>query len=348
MGSFTPKLTQAVASWNKRHYGVDIDPDALVLTTGVHPGLVAALQTFAPPGSKVLLMTPTYNGFYGDLRFTHTIPEESVMKRIDGRWTIDWEDFERRAGGVNAMILCNPQNPTGNCWTPDELTRIGEICLRHRVVVLADEIHCDFVTKGKKYTPFASPPNKAIVDNSLTFKAASKTFGLAAHKCAWYYSTNADLLARTKQNTRADLSTLGLTANLAAYTPEGEDWQAQCVEYIDGNHTFVEQFLKAKLPMINHHKPEGTYLTWLDMSVVANKINAKKLAAEANATRKPGTGEVTPETMIERHLVKTAKVHLNQGASYGKGSDNYMRMNIATSRKLLEVALNNLERAINA
>ena len=115
------------------------------------------------------------------------------MKVVNGRFSIDFDDFERRISrDTNTFILCNPQNPTGNCWSPEDLTRIGEICLRTRVVVLADEIHCDFVTKGHKYTPFASLPNKAIVNNSITFKAASKSFGLAAMKCAWFFSDNKD------------------------------------------------------------------------------------------------------------------------------------------------------------
>src|SRR4029450_7490130 len=181
----TKEVTTLVASWNKRRYGVDIDPDSLVLSTGVQPGLIAALRTFSPPGSKVLLTTPTYNGFYSDLRFTRTIAEESPLKVVNGRYAFDFEDFERRIShDTNTFILCNPQNPTGNCWSAEALTKIGQICLRRRVVVLADEIHCDFVTKGNKYTPFASLPNKAIVDNSLTFKAASKSFCLAGHELA--------------------------------------------------------------------------------------------------------------------------------------------------------------------
>ena len=111
-------------------------------------------------------------------------------------YSMDFDEFERRIShDTNSFILCNPQNPTGNCWSAEDLTRIGEICLRRRVVVLADEIHCDWVTKGHKYTPFASLPNKAIVNNSITFKAASKSFGLAAHKVAWFYSTNPELLS---------------------------------------------------------------------------------------------------------------------------------------------------------
>jgi len=165
------------------------------------------------------------------------------MKFVNGKFQMDFDDFERRISiDTHTFILCNPQNPTGNCWSADDLLRIGEICLKHRVVVLADEIHCDWVSKGQKYTPFASLSNKAVVDNSLTFKAASKSFGLAAHKVAWFYSTNPALMERVDQHHRADLNTLGLVANLAAVT-EGEEWLRQANAYVDANHDLVVNFV---------------------------------------------------------------------------------------------------------
>jgi len=345
-GPAMKSFTDGIVSWNKRRYNVDINPDSLVITTGVHPGLIAALRAFSPPGSKVLLQTPTYNGFYGDLRATNTIAEESPLKLVNGRYAMDFDDLERRIShDTNTLILCNPQNPTGNCWSKEDLLKLGEICLRRRVVVLADEIHCDFVTKGNKYTPFASIGNKEIVNNSLTFKAASKSFGLAAMKCAWFYSDNADYLARVKAQNRADLTTLGMIASKSAYSG-GEEWLNECVDYIDANHDYVEQYIKANIPMIKSYKPQGTYLTWLDVSAVADKINAKQLAEEANRGLKAGANPVSPETMVERHFVKTAKVHMNAGTSYGLGGQNHMRMNIATSRKTLQLALDNLARAL--
>lgn len=314
-----------------------------MLTTGVHPGLIAALKTFSPPGSKVLLTTPVYSRFYGDLRFCQVKAEESPMKLVDGCYSIDFEDFERRISHeTNTFILCNPQNPTGNCWTPEDLTRLGEICLRRRVVVLADEIHCDFVTRGHKYTPFATLPDKDIVRNSITFKAASKSFSLAAMKAAWFFSDNADYIARVRANNRADLSTLGMVANRAALT-EGEDWLDRVVAYIDRNHDFVESFVKANMPLVKHVKPQGTYLAWLDVSQVIDKIGAKQLAAEANSgSERP----VTPETIVERFFVTHAKVHMNAGSSYGYGGAGHMRMNIGTSRKLVELALTNMASAL--
>jgi cysteine-S-conjugate beta-lyase len=335
--------TEAIVAWNKKRYGLDINPEQIVMTTGVHPGIIAALETFSPPGSKVLLTTPTYNGFYSDLKYTRTIAEDSPMKVVNGRYSIDFDDFERRIShDTQTFILCNPQNPTGNCWSAEDLTRLGEICLRRRVVVLADEIHCDFVTSGQKYTPFASLPNKDIVNNSLTFKAASKSFSLAAMKHAWYFSTNPDYLARVKANTRADLCTLGMVANRAALT-EGEDWLDQLLVYIDGNHEYVASFVKANMPLVSYVKPQGTYLAWLDVSQVMDRIGAKRLAEEASRT---SPTPVTPEQIAERWFVQHAKVHLNAGSSYGTGGAGHMRMNIATSRKTLETALTNIANAL--
>ena len=333
---------QAIVDWNKRRYDLDIDPDTVELTTGVHPGLIAALQTFAPPGTRVLLTAPVYSGFYSDLRFTRTVPEDSPMHLVDGRYSIDFEDFERRARRANVFILCNPQNPTGNIWSPEDLTRIGEICLDHRVIVLADEIHCDFVTNGNKYTPFASLPNREIVNNSITFKAASKTFSLAAMKAAWYFSTNLDLLERVRANTRADLSTLGMVANLAALT-EGEDWLDQLLPYIDGNHDFAETYITNKMPLVKYTKAQGTYLAWIDVSEVVERIGAKQTASEeANASGRL----VSPEQIVQRWFAENAKVALNPGHSYGTGGEGHMRMNIASPRKLLERAFNNMTSAL--
>lgn len=341
-------FTESIVAWNKRRYGVEIDPDALIVTTGVDSGLVAALKTFAPRGSKVLLNTPTYDGFFGDLAFTGNIPNENPLTVTAGRYSIDFKDFERRIGrDTKAFVLCNPQNPTGNCWAAEDLMRLGEICLRHKVVVLADEIHCDFVTKGNKYTPFASLPNKAVVNNSVTFKSASKSFSIAAMKCAWLYSTNADYVARIKANNRADLSTMGMIASRAAYI-DGEDWLDQCVAYIDSNHDHVEQFVRANLPMVSMVKPQGTYLVWLDVSQIADRVGAKQMAAEANRTRAASSKPLTPEDMLERYIVKNAKVHMNAGSLCGMAGFSHLRMNIATSRKTLDLALANLATALKA
>jgi cysteine-S-conjugate beta-lyase len=342
MDTWTPRSQEAIAAWSKRRYNFAVDPKSIVIANGVHPALIAALKTFSPRGSKVLLQTPTYNGFYSDLTASDTKAEESPLKFVNGKFQMDFEDFERRISiDTHSFILCNPQNPTGNCWSPEDLLRIGEICLKHRVVLLSDEIHCDWVSKGQKYTPFASLSNKAVVDNSITFKAASKSFGLAAHKVAWFHSTNPELVARMRYHHRVDLNTMGILAQHAAIT-EGDEWLRQANEYVSDTHDFVNSYIHDKIPMLKVHRAEGTYLAWLDVTAVAERINSKKLADDYNRTKPANMPNLTPEQMVERFFVKTAKVHLNQGASYGKGGENHMRMNIGTSRKLVEQALNNL------
>ncbi len=331
---------EAIVKWNKRRYGLDIDPETLVLSNGVHPALIAALQAFSPPGSKVLMTTPIYNGFYSDLRYCNLEPEDSPMTWADGRYSIDFDDLESRfSDETKTFILCNPQNPTGNCWSAEDMMTLGEMCLRHGVVVLADEIHCDFVTKGQRYTPFASLPNKDVVNNSLTFKAASKSFSISSMKSAWFFSTNPDYLARVRANNRTDLTTLGMVANQAALN-EGEDWLDQLLTYIDSNHDFVEAYVKHRMPLVRYTKAQGTFLAWLDVSQVVDKIGARRAAAEASTSRR----SVSPEAVVERWFVDNAKVHMNPGSSYrGAG---HMRMNIGTTRKLVEVALDNMANAL--
>jgi cystathionine beta-lyase len=332
-----------IVAWNKRRYGITVNPDNLLVTNGVHPALIAAIKAFSPPGTKVIVQTPTYNGFFGDIRAAGCLAEESPLTHVNGRYSMDFEDLERRiAHDTHSLILCNPQNPTGNVWSREDLTRLGEICTRRRVVVFADEIHCDFVTRDQKYTPFATLTNRDVVMNSITFKAASKSFGLAAMKCGWCFSDNANYMARVRAQNRTDLATLSMIANRAAYA-EGEDWLNQVVDYIDGNQTFVESYVRANVPYVKAVRAQGTYLAWLDVSQVIEKIGAKEQAAEAS---KASGRTVTPEAIVERFFVKQAKVHMNPGPSYGKGGEGHMRMNMGTSRKTLEAALSGMAAAL--
>jgi cystathionine beta-lyase len=338
---------ESIIEWNKRRYGVEIKSDWLMHAAGVHPALISALQAFSPPGSKVIVQTPTYNAFFTDIELVGCKAEENPLKVVNGRYAMDFEDLERRIShDTNSLILCNPQNPTGNCWTREDLMTLGEICTRRRVVVLADEIHCDIVAKGQKYTPFSALNDEAIVRNSITFKSASKAFNLAAAKVAYMYSTNADYLARVKATGhRQELNTLGVAASKAAYT-DGAGWLEQAVAYIDANLSFVETYVRANMPLVTFTKPQGTYLAWLNVSAAADRIGAAAMAVAANRNRAPSTPPATPETMIERFFVEKAKVHMNAGSSYGVGGAGHMRMNIATSRSLVELALDNLASAL--
>src|SRR5579862_1940790 len=154
-------FADAIVDWNKRRYGISIHPDRMLFSTGVHPGIIAALRAFSPPGSKVLMNTPIYDGFYSDLVFCDLTPEEVPMRLENGRYSMDFDALERRISDqTKTLILCNPHNPTGNCWSREDMNTLGQICTRRGVIVLADEIHCDFVTKGNQYTPYSTLENQ--------------------------------------------------------------------------------------------------------------------------------------------------------------------------------------------
>ena len=358
---------QGLIDWNEKRYGIKvINHQNLGITTGVHAGLLACLRAYTRPGDKVLLATPIYNGFYGDIQDSRTVKNESLMKWVNGRYEIDWDDFERKASipGTKVSILCNPQNPVGRVWSKDELHRYGEICLKHNVLVLSDEIHCDFVTKGQKYTPFANLDDKKIVANSITFKSGSKSFSLSGQMCAWYFSTNPEVFARTSFENHPDLNVLGMVAEQAAYAG-GEEWLDQLVDYIDGNLEFAHTYIKTNIPMIKvGNKPEGTYLMWADVGGVIDKIGAKKEAEAANraAARDQGKAklgtdyagnqtmmareEVTPSLVAQHWFAKNAFVKLNAGSTYGLGGENYMRINCATARSTLKAGLDSVANAL--
>ena len=339
-----PSYKASIVNWNKRRYGFEIDPDLLMHADGVHPALISTLRAFCPPGSKVLVQAPVYSGFYSDISIVGCQAEESPLRLVDGRYEMDFEDLERRIDqDTHALMLCNPQNPTGNSWSRQDLMTLGEICTRRRVVVLSDEIHCDFVSRGQTHTPYATLDDEAIVRNSITYKSVSKSFNLSAMKVAYMFSTNPDYIARIRDagQHRQGINTLGVIAAQAAYDG-GEEWQRQVVDYIDGTLDHVESFVSSSMPLVTVVKPEGTYLTWLDVSEMADRIGAADTAAEASGADR----QVTPETIVQRWFVEHANVVLNTGSSYGYGGAGRMRMNIATSRQLVDMALNNMTRAL--
>ncbi|MGH9144625.1 MAG: aminotransferase class I/II-fold pyridoxal phosphate-dependent enzyme, partial [Vicinamibacterales bacterium] len=291
---------------------------------------------------------PNYVGFYAAIGFTKTAAEESPMKYANGRYEIDWDDFERRMkADVKVSILCNPHNPAGRVWTRDELVRYGELCKKHNVIVLSDEIHCDFVNKGHKYVPFSTLP-KELVDNSITFKSGSKSFSLASQKCAWFYSTNPKLFEATNANAFPVVSNTAFVAEEAALSG-GEEWLNQCVAYVNANLHFAHQYIKENVPLIEvGAEPEGTYLMWLDVSKVADKVDAKKLTADANKkplaldlfSKKPI--QVTQADIVSDWFARNTNVFLESGAGFGLGGENHVRMNVATNRATLKAALDSV------
>ncbi|MGI9252058.1 MAG: MalY/PatB family protein [Pseudohongiellaceae bacterium] len=336
--STTDSLRDSIVQWVGQRHGQDIDPEIITLSDGIYPGMIAAMRAFIPAHSKVLLNTPVYTGFYSMARAAHVQTVDSPLVRRNGRYEIDWEDLEAKmTPDVRAMIVCNPQNPTGNVWTEDELLRIGRLCLEHNIVVLSDEIHCDFVRPGHRYVPFSSLPDEAVVNNSLTFNSISKTFNLAGMKNAYYYSRSPVLLARVNQFHRAELSTLGVVANEAAYN-EGADWFDQANTYIDGNHSFMENYVRNNMPMVEYTRNEGTFMNFLDFSRVMEAVDAEG--------RAKAEGKDTAEEYFQDWLVHESGAYLNAGSSYGTGGAGNMRVNVASSRRMLREALESMATAI--
>jgi len=211
------------------------------------------------------------------------------------------------------------------------------------VIVFADEIHCDLVPPGSRYTPFASLPDREVVDNSITFKAVSKTFNLPALKVAWYFSTNPDLLERIRANTRADLATLAIIATQAALE-EGDDWLDQLLPYLGENHAFTERYLQDNVPLVSYRAAQGTYLAWLDVRELVERIGARETAERESSS---SSAVVSPEQVVQRWLAEHARIALNPGHSFGAGGAGHMRMNIGTSRVTLARALENLAEAVS-
>ncbi len=328
--SSTDSLRDAIVQWNGERHNLDLDPASVVVSDGVYPGIIAALRSFAPKGSKVLMLTPTYDGFPYHCRHTQVEQVQSEMIYNNGTYQVDWADLESKmTPDTSAFIVCNPQNPTGNVWSQEDLLRIGRLCLENQIVVLSDEIHSDIVRDGHNYVPFASLPDEAVVKNSLTFNAISKTFNLAGMKNAYFYTTNPILLGRIQQHHRGDLSTLGVVANEAAYR-HGAQWFDQVRPYLDNNHALVEQQV-AKMPGVSVTKAQGTYLAWLDFTPIMEKIGAAEMAA--------AHGKASSEHYFQDWLVENSGVYLNPGANYGAGGAGHMRMNLGSSRFVVQESL---------
>jgi cystathionine beta-lyase len=339
-----PSFVQAIVAWERDRHGVEVDPANVTLHNGVHAALISGYHAFVPPGSRVLMTTPIYNGFYGSQGFARVIAEDSPMILEDGRYSVDWDDFETRVGRCDVFLLCNPQNPTGNCWSQEDLLRMGRICLEHRVVVFADEIHSDLVPSGSRHTAFSSLPDRDVVGNSITFRAVSKTFNLPALKIAWYYSSNPDLLQRIRAHTRSELATLAVVATRAGLE-EGHDWLDQANAYIAENQQLTESYIRESVSLVSYRKADATYLAWLDVGALSERIGAGDTAAAETAR---STARVTPEIVVQRWLAQHARIALSPGHSFGTGGAGHMRMNIATARPLLRRALENLAEATAA
>lgn len=254
----------AVVKWFERRHGWHTEPEWILHTTGVIPALSAILKALTQPGDKILVQTPVYNHFFISIRNSGCRTAENDLTYRGGAYTIDFADLERKAADpeVKAMLLCNPHNPAGRVWSPEELRRIGEICLRNGIFVVADEIHCELVMPGFRYTPFASL-GEEFLHNSVTCCSPSKAFNLAGLQVANIIAAGETVRAKIEKalriNETGEIGPLAIDALIAAYD-RGAEWLDALNEYLHANYLFLREYFAQHLPQYPVLPLEGTYL----------------------------------------------------------------------------------------
>ena len=310
----------AVAGWMKRHHDWDVDIRWLIKTPGVVFALAMAVKAFTKEGDAVLIQQPVYYPFSEVIEDNdRVIVSNDLVLGEDNRYHIDFDDFEKKIteNNIKLFFLCNPQNPTGRVFTKEELERLGDICLKHKVLVVSDEIHNDFALYGE-HTVFAKVKEE-FADNCIICTSASKTFNLASMLMSNIFIPNPTIRRAFKKQVDAagisQLSALGIVATETAYE-KGEEWYENVVSYIKENIAFVKQYTKENLPGVTVIDGEGTFLPWLDFR---------------------GTG-LSPEE-IDRRIIHEAKLWLDSGRIFGKTGTGFQRINVATPRSILEECL---------
>lgn len=318
---------QILHDWFFKYYQWDTKEEWLIKTPGIVFAIALAIKALTKEGEGVLIQQPVYYPFSEMVRANKRKLVVNELHYENHRYTIDFDDFEAKIQEekVKLFLLCSPHNPVGRVWTIEELTRLGEICLKHGVIVIADEIHCDFTYPGYQHTIFANI-NEAFAMNSIICTAPSKTFNLAGLQISNLFVKNEELrkklrLEMTKSG-YSQLNTLGLVACKAAYE-YGEPWLDALKTYLKGNLDYVREFLQTNLPQITLIEPEGTYLIWLDFRSL--KLSRKEM---------------------EELIVHKAKLWLDPGHIFGPCGEGFERINIACPRAILIKALEQLKQAM--
>lgn len=310
----------AVIHWFERRHQVQIKREWILYTIGVVPALSAVVTALTRPGDGVLIQPPVYNCFFSCVEGNNRRLVTNPLRYENGRYSIDWDDLEKKAAepDVKLMILCNPHNPAGRVWTREELLHIGEICKRHHVYVLSDEIHCELTAPGFSYTPFASLSEELRM-HSVVCASPSKAFNLAGFQVANIFVPNPEI--REKVNAilqgqdMESLNCFAVEVLMAAYN-ESEDWLDEVNVYIHENYLFMKDFVESNMPDLYLVPLEGTYLAWLDCKVL--KRTAKDMYEE---------------------LRKEYHLWLNAGTMYGAEGEGFLRWNLACPRSILEEGL---------
>ena len=317
----------AVTNWLARRHDWQIEKEWIIYTTGVVPALSAVIKALTAPGDKVMVQTPVYNCFFSSIRNNGCGMIANPLISRNGTSQLDFADLEQKAAdpSVKVLLLCNPHNPAGRVWTKQELTRIGDICIRNNVWVVADEIHCELVFPGHTYIPFASISQEFLM-HSVTCTSPSKAFNLAGLQIANIISADTDIRTKIDKainiNEVCDVNPFGVEALMAAYN-DGEEWLEELKQYLFANYNYLRVYFEEYLPEFPVATLEGTYLVWADCSVLNQ------------------SSDETVKTLLEKE-----KLWVNEGSLYGEAGEGFIRINIACPRQQLIEGLNRLRRAL--
>ncbi len=314
---------KSITDWHRLRHKVVYDREWFIVVPGIVPAISAILKAMTRPGDGVLTLSPVYNCFYSSIRNLQCRAEESVLLRTGNTFSIDFEDLERRAAlpDVTVMLLCSPHNPCGRIWTKEELRRIVDICLRHNVFLVSDEIHCELTMPGREFTPLLAL-EEANPDQVCICTSASKAFNIAGLQNAQIIVPDPSVRQRIDRAVNiheiCDVNPFGIVATEAAYTYGGE-WLDQLREYLWGNYQSARNILLSGRPDFQVMDLQATYLMWVD-------ISATGIPAQEYCDR----------------LRRTHGVWLSAGPHYGTGGEGYVRVNLATQRERLAEAMHRM------
>ncbi len=317
----------AVTNWFARRHDWQIEKEWIIYTTGVVPALSAVIKALTAPGDKVMVQTPVYNCFFSSIRNNGCGMIANPLIYRNGTYQIDFADLEQKAAAPNVkvLLLCNPHNPAGRVWTKQELTRIGDICIRNNVWVIADEIHCELVFPGHTYIPFASISHEFLM-HSVTCTSPSKAFNLAGLQIANIISADTDIRTKIDKainvNEVCDVNPFGVEALMAAYN-DSKEWLEELKQYLFANYNYLRAYFAEYLPEFPVSILEGTYLVWVDCSVLNQSSDE-----------------------IVKTLLEKEKLWVNKGSLYGETGEGFIRINIACPRQQLIEGLNRLRRVL--
>lgn len=321
-GIFDPNYYLAITNWTKRHYDWTFKKEHLVTSPGIIPALYELIEYICKPDEKILIFTPSYAQFKYAADYNHIELVCSNLVNQQGYYTINWNDLESKAKDekVSLCILCNPHNPTGRVWTPEELERIGNICIKNNMWIISDEIHCDLLRNGQIHTPLAKLFPQT--DRIITCMAASKTFNMAGMMFSNIIIPNTEIRTTWQARHYIRENPLSIAATQAAYE-HGDEWMKQLKDYLDDNFALVKEYLTKNLPKAVFCIPEATYLAWVDVSAY--------LLEEKN---------------LPLYFANNAGVLLEGGDMFVANAKGYVRLNVACPRSILEEGLKRIGEAL--